>query len=104
MDRAEELRKQIAQYEALSEQRKWKRTVKTFIGLSIAFYVLGLWLGLMEGVKDYLLGIVAAPFCAGFYMFVNVLIFLPINSKAMDEAVTMARLETELRMIEKGQE
>lgn len=104
MDRAEELRNQIAKYEALSEQKKTKRLVKTLVCLSIAFYVLWLWLGAMEGIVGYLLGLLASPVCAGIYFYINTLIFLPITSGAMNENIAIERLKTELRLLEKGQE
>ena len=101
MDRQQELRKTIALYEDEFDKRKWKRTVKTFIGLSVAFYVLGIWLGDFEGIKGYLLGLVVSPFIAGGYMYLNILIFMPIINGARDEAVIIERLKTELRMLEK---
>ena len=100
MDRQQELRKQLAEYEEMFEKRKRKRTAKTFFGLCIAFYILGILLGEI----GFLEGIIVAPVFATIYMFVSVLVFLPIMTGSTNEAVTIERLKTELRLLEKGQE
>lgn len=104
MDKQEQLKKQIAEYDNIFEKRKQKRVIITFLGLSVAFYILGIILGEFQNITEYLMGLILAPVIAVIYMFVNTLIFLPLNTKAIDEAVFMEHLKTELHLLEKEQE
>lgn len=104
MNKQEQLKKQIEEYDNIFEKRKQKRVIITFLGLSVAFYILGIILGDFHNITEYLMYLILAPVIAVIYMFVNTLIFLPLNTKAIDEAVFMEHLKTELRLLEREQE
>jgi hypothetical protein len=103
MDKVNEFRRYIKETEDRYEKKKNKTNLYTFIGLSIAFYVIGIWLGWIQDATEYLYGLAVAPICAGIYMYVSLLIFLPIINCRTNEIQTMTRLRSELSYLEKEQ-
>lgn len=101
MDRIADLKTRIYETEKMYEKKKNKINLYTFIFLGIGFYIIGIWLGLMNSIIDYLAGIVIAFVCAGFYMFISILIFTPILNCRSNEIEIITMLKTELRLSEK---
>lgn len=99
IEREKQLIDAIDTLEKEFEKNKWKRTVKTWLFLSIVIYVLAFLSGVMETWLDYALGFIVAPFGAVLYFYINTLIFLPIMNGSTREAVVLERLYAELNLL-----
>lgn len=103
MNREQELRKTIWEYEKMYEKRKQKLLIKILVVLSVCFYIAGIMFGMMQEPVDYLTGLVVAVIAAGLFMFVSVLVMLPLMNLRESELTTLTRLKIELGNVEKGQ-
>jgi hypothetical protein len=102
MNREQEIRNQIWEYEQMYEKRKGKLALKTWAVLSVAFYVLAFCFGWMHDPLDFLGGIVLSAVASGVFMFVSVLVMAPLNNLRGNEIAILTRLRTELDLLEKG--
>ena len=78
--------------EACSE-KKWVRLKRTFFVLSGVLYLAALYLGKMSTIKDYLLGLVAAPILAGFVLLISYGILYYMITNSMEEEKEIAELK-----------
>lgn len=103
MDRAQELRKEIWEYEEIYKKRKNKLTIKTWVVVSVCFYAIAFMVGMMEEPIDYLTNFILSFVFAGIFMYAAILVMAPLTILREDEIRTLTRLKKELEDIEKGQ-
>lgn len=90
------LRQEISKLDALYEKRKEKRVIRTFLVLSGVVYLAASAFGAMNGIVEYLCGLVVAPFVAGIIMYGSMLVLLYMMTGGTEEIKIIARLEGEL--------
>lgn len=99
IEREKQLIDAIDTLEKEFEKTKRKRCLITILCLSVAFYILFLWLGEMQDIKDYLIGLISAPIGACLYFYINMIIFAPVINGGTREAVILERLHAELNLL-----
>ncbi len=105
LSREEQLRKQIEVMRKVNEKRKWERVKNTFFVLSGVVYVIAFSCGEMSGdIKAYLAWLIIAPVFAVIIMCVSLLVLMHINSGALEDEETVARLEGKLSEITSSDE
>ena len=99
LSREEELERQIYHLEEASEDKKWMRTKRTFFVLSAVVYFSFLMSDRMNSLLEFLAGVIVAPICAGFIMFISCLVDLYIIAGAVQENKEINLLKGELNAI-----
>lgn len=99
IEREQQLIDAMKELEKEFEQTKRKRAVKTWLFLSVAIYIIAIWLGDMKTWVDYLAWVPCAPVCSIIYLYINIFIFTPMIEGARREAVILERLHTELNLL-----
>lgn len=102
LSKEENLERRIYLLEEASENKKWKRTKITFFVLSAVVYFIFIMSDRMNSLADVLGWIIVAPICAGFIMFVSVLVTAYMSSGATLEIKEIAKLQGELNAIKFG--
>lgn len=99
IEREQQLIEAIDTLEKEFKRTKRSREVKTWLFLSVVFYILAISLGWMQNINSYLIGILWWPFMAFLYMCLNISIFTPMIEGSRREAVIIERLYTELNFL-----
>ena len=85
MDKKENLEKRIMEYEKKIENNKFKRTIGCIGVIAILFLCLFFETYNIEKITQVLMGIVVSIFGAILYFYINLFVFIPLVSKAIEE-------------------
>jgi hypothetical protein len=99
LSREEELERKIYLLEEASDNKKWERTKRTFFVLSAVVYFTFFMSDRMNGLLDFLAGVIIAPICAGFIMFISCLVLLYMETGSVQENKEINLLKGELNAI-----
>ena len=99
LSREEELERRIYILDKDSDKDKWKRTKTTFFVLSAVVYFIFIMSDRMNSLLDFLGGIVVAPICAGFIMFISLCVTAYMSVGAIQSVEKIAKLQGELDAI-----
>lgn len=102
MNKEQEIRNKILECEQMYEKRKGKLALKTWAILSAVFYVATFCFRWMHEPLDFLTGIVLSIIAAGGFIFVSIIVMMPLNNFREHEVATLTQLRTELDLMEKG--
>lgn len=100
----ESLQKEIWRLDKQREDKKFKATIYTFIGVAVAIYIIWWNIGDFKEIKDYILGVLASALASLFYIYFNMLIFMPLLNAGKNEDALIGQYRERLRELEKEQE
>ena len=102
LSREEKLERSIFKTAEEHESRKWSRVKRTFFVLSGAIYLAAFMFGDINGTKEYLMWLMAAPVMAGFVMLIAWAVLSHIINGAMQDRAEIAKLEGRLYEMKYG--
>lgn len=96
-----ELRQELAREERRVDDAKLKRCIITILIIGAVFFLLAVKSNEIKNIKDFIITLIACVFGAGFYFWINSMIFFTLASKAQAEDRMLENMRKELAELEK---